>query len=69
MERTETDVRVTEVSFGGTTVVLEVWTAKIKRSQGELRLKHQAGTRSAKSLNAKLRGLDFIPQPDKRETF
>lgn len=31
MERTKTEVRVTEVNFGGTTVVLKVWTAKIKK--------------------------------------
>lgn len=33
MERTKTEVRVTEVSFGDMMVVLEVWTAEIKRSR------------------------------------
>lgn len=48
---------------------LDVQTAKIKRSQGELRLKHQAGTRSVKSWCVTLRSLDFIPQPGSREMF
>lgn len=69
MERRKTEVRGTEVSFRDTTVVLEVWTEKIKRSQEKLRLKYQTGIRSAKSFSATLKNLDFIPQPDKRDTF
>lgn len=34
-----------------------------------MRLKHQARTRSAQSQSAMLRSLDFIPQPEKTETF